>query len=654
MPDSKRVLMVCPPWQSPVLPSLAIATLRPILDAAGIACDELHSSTLYPITPSISHRTFLARVSGFLFGSLLVDSGFDRDRLIARVTGVCRRDQDLGGMLDLDPEHESSFGPVVAFDLARGFKAAQDCIDRCMERILAHDYDVIGMSVTFEVQIPAALVMAKKIKALRPEVKVIMGGAACAGEQGDGILTSFDVLDAVCRSEGEAVIVPLIRAMRGELPLDSVPGIAYRRPDGTVARTASPPLLMDLDELPMPAFADFFEQYGRSAWAEHAAPHLTFETSRGCWYGEKQLCSFCGLNGEGLAYRRKSPERAFREIRSLYQDYPGSGYLEATDNILDMGYIKELMPRLAQLPQDPKRPLELFFEIKSNLRRDQVHALVLGHVVAVQPGIESFSDGVLDLMNKGCTGAGQVQFLKWIDEAGIKPTYNILLRNPGEKAEWYREMEELVPYLEHLAPPTGMSPMNLERFSPYHTNQDLYGIKNVRPRPYYADLYPHCQIDERVAYTFDFDHEMLHDAELLAAHRSFTKRVVAWQENWKPGTLLYIDKGETVELHDRRHGKKRMYELRGVAADVFRYLNSARKPASLKQQFADVDPALIDCLVDVWRRRRWVCFVSGRLLAVVPEFFPDGLAKAQPPKPRPVARPAARPREQPGISAEMR
>ena len=596
MAQPERLLLVCPPWRPPVLPSLGIATLRPIVDAAGIACDELHCATLFPLYPSLGEQTFLEWAAAFLFGAL-IHPELGGERLAARIPDADER--------------------------ARGLAAARTCLDRCVDQILARDHDIIAMSVTFETQMPAALALAHRVKARRPRTRIIAGGAACAGEQADGVLASFPVLDVVCGSEGEAVIVPLVRALRGELPLAEVPGIAYRLDDGAPARTASPPLLMDLDTLPVPDFSGFIEQYEKSEWRSLSAPHLTFETSRGCWYGEKNLCTFCGLNGEGLAYRRKSPARAFDEIERLYRSYPSSGYMEATDNILDLGYLKEVMPRLAELPMEPERPLRLFFEIKSNLRREQVHMLARGHVSAVQPGIESFSDGVLELMTKGCTGANQVQFLKWIDEAGIKPTYNILVRNPGEQAAWYREMEALLPFISHLTPPTGLSAMHLERFSPYHMHPESYGISNVRPRAYYADLYPGHVVDERATYMFDYDHAMLDDDELRQARHSFSRQVEAWQEHWRPHTLFYLDRGEALEVHDRRHLLTRTVELRGAAAELFRYLGSARKPASLRQHFSALQPAFVECLLAVWRRRRWLCELSGRILIVVPEHMSD-------------------------------
>jgi len=47
--------------------------------------------------------------------------------------------------------------------------------------------------------------------------------------------------------------------------------------------------------------------------------------------------------------------------------------------------------------------LQLFYEVKVNLRYDQLAMLRAGGVRAIQPGIESLSNQVLRLMKKGCT-----------------------------------------------------------------------------------------------------------------------------------------------------------------------------------------------------------------------------------------------------------
>jgi magnesium-protoporphyrin IX monomethyl ester (oxidative) cyclase len=68
-----------------------------------------------------------------------------------------------------------------------------------------------------------------------------------------------------------------------------------QRPDG-----------QDLDGLPYPTFDDYFAQLRTTSFAKRVLPALVMETSRGCWWGAKHHCTFCGLNAEGMAFRSKS------------------------------------------------------------------------------------------------------------------------------------------------------------------------------------------------------------------------------------------------------------------------------------------------------------------------------------------------------------
>src|SRR3954465_271775 len=43
-------------------------------------------------------------------------------------------------------------------------------------------------------------------------------------------------------------------------------------------------------------------------------PLMLIETARGCWWGAKNHCTFCGLNGETMGFRAKSADRVMTEI----------------------------------------------------------------------------------------------------------------------------------------------------------------------------------------------------------------------------------------------------------------------------------------------------------------------------------------------------
>lgn len=624
-----KVLLISPPWRQPSNSSLALGTLRPILEKAGIATENLYGNLLFPLTPSAG---VLESWASWLFLPCLYPQ-VSRQQAVQAMMRQLLDDYNMQGARF--PRYQVSYADlgmdasVIYAQAMDNMARAEQCIERCVQKAANAEYDIVGLSATFETQLPAALAIARCLRALRPDVRLIIGGAACFEVQGDGLAASFPELDAVCHSEGEEVIVPLIRALRGQQPLAGVPGIVYRDPDapGGLRRTPAPVLLRDMDQLPIPVYDDFLEQFAQSEWSAAPGdlrdPQLFFETSRGCWWGQKHLCSFCGLNADGLIYRKKSAGRVYDEISHLYHRYPQVRYFQATDNILDMGFLKDPLPRLAPLAQDPQRPLKMFFEAKSNLRPDQVCVLAKGGITSVQPGIESFSDAILERMDKGATGLSQIQFLKNAYESGINPVYNILIRNPGDRPEDYQEMLDLLPFIEHLPPPMAIVACLLERFSPYHKAPDRYGIRQVRPKAYYRDLYPDPQVDlERIAYIFEYDHDMLRDDALWQAQRAFVARAVAWTEHWQPGTASYVEHEGSILIQDGRPGAAVSETLlSGAAARVFRYLERVRVFSHIEQHFASLDRGMLQSLLATWLHRRWIVRDRrDRYLSVLPRF----------------------------------
>ena len=84
--------------------------------------------------------------------------------------------------------------------------------------------------------------------------------------------------------------------------------------------------------------------------------------------------------------------------------------------------------------------MSLFYEVKANLRLQQVALLAAAGIDRIQPGIESLSDHVLKLMRKGTTALQNVQLLKWCREHGVKAEWNVLYGFPGELPEDYEAM----------------------------------------------------------------------------------------------------------------------------------------------------------------------------------------------------------------------
>ena len=135
-------------------------------------------------------------------------------------------------------------------------------------------------------------------------------------------------------------------------------GVLERGRAETLARSDA---IMDMDALPYPEFDGYFADLAATSLAGAFDPHLVFETSRGCWWGAKHHCTFCGLNGDTMAFRSKAPGRAFAEIKHLKEQYRVKK-LGCVDNILRHGkkelpqhkYVKRRAEQIAK-PQRTKR-----------------------------------------------------------------------------------------------------------------------------------------------------------------------------------------------------------------------------------------------------------------------------------------------------------
>jgi ribosomal peptide maturation radical SAM protein 1 len=478
----------------------------------------------------------------------------------------------------------------------------------CVGRLVEHGaLRVVGFSCTF-FQTVASLALGRLIKELYPQVKVVYGGACFHGEMGEELMAKVPWIDAVSLGEAEDVIVPLFRALLdGRAPAD-LQGVLYRDDAGPV-RAGPPPRSVPrevLDDSPPPDFDDFFADARRLGFGD--APSwqqrllLPFESARGCWWGQKHHCTFCGLNAQGMDYRARSADKVYAEIRWLCERYP-THRLQASDNILAMGYFHDLLPRLRDEP--PAADLELFYSCKANMNRQQIKAMADARIRYVQPGIESLSDHLLQLMRKGVTALQNVFFLRCCREHGVQVFWNNLIRIPGERPEDYARMAAWIPMLHHLRPPFGGAPMvEVHRFSPYFFERERYNCE-LRPRPWYAGLFPAERVElHRVAYYFDATWKDVADEECYDATIAATlewSRI--WREDAELPRLVQRATAEGLEIEDTRQGERRLWRLSPIEALVYRAIDAPTKASSLPKALAgtlaaDLEAPALQAILD--------------------------------------------------------
>jgi ribosomal peptide maturation radical SAM protein 1 len=461
---------------------------------------------------------------------------------------------------------------------------AESFLKHCLEDLDWGAYDVVGFSSSFQ-QHNASLALAKRVKQRWPEKKNIFGGSNVEGVMGVELLRTFDFVDYACLGEGDALLPEFVRRLRAGQVLEDIPGLALRR-DGRVCAT-DPRLatVLDLDGLPYPDYDDFFVQhqalFGTNGWPGS----LCFETSRGCWWGERQQCAWCGFNGCSIGYRSKSPQRALDEIEHLAQRYDAR-LLRATDSVAprDLG---ALLPTLqARSPH-----LHLFYYLRATVGKERLAQMKRAGVDLVAIGIENLSTPILRLMGKGTTALINIQALKWCRELGIRVGWNLLLGVSFEEQSEYQRMAHLVPSLTHLTPPGNCGYVRLHRFSPYFHKPARYGLANVRPTATYAHVCPGVPEAalRNLAYVFDFDYA---DGRDPATYTTPTVQAVeAWREAAPTSLLAYVDDGERLRLFDTRPvARERVRALAGLERPLYLACDRQQSLKRLGRRFAGVEP----------------------------------------------------------------
>lgn len=501
------VVLCVAPVLSVLRPALGPSTLKAALEDAGIASEVLYLNLHFAEACGVETNEWLAEdmpthllVGDWLFAHLL--SG-------PEPAGAAAHAQTLR-------EHA---GPARWRELLHLRARSEDFITRLARHIQARGAAVVGFSSMFQ-QTAASLALAAQLKRRVPDTHVCFGGANCHGPMGPALLRRYGQIDSVFTGNAEAVFAEFARGLLGGQPRP-VSG-AVLRSCSEAARPAPP---ARLDQAPVPDHSDYFRFLRGSALGAQLRPAVPFESSRGCWWGQKHHCTFCGLNSDSMAFNAKPAPRVLAELAQLAQRH-GVARFCAADNIMALEHIEQVFGVL----EGRRTDWRFFYEIKSNLSEARLRTLARGGVTWVQPGIESLDDRVLQIMRKGVTALANIRLLRNCTELGIGAVWNILYGFPHEPADAYARMARLLPLLQHLRPPTSCSRIRIDRFSPNYEQSAAMGFSQVKPAPAYAALYGEDTAWlEQVAYFFEGAPPQGEQFGYVDALRA---AVQVWRDSW--------------------------------------------------------------------------------------------------------------------------
>lgn len=603
-----RIALVVMPWFDVETPPLGVASLKAYLKPRGFQADVLTLNVVMAervgsLAPLMTDTTRTVWPDWF-FGYHLFGPGGLRE-VEGELSDVAQEPsfQDFLRRTRLPLERLEALlkEDVPAF------------LDQCVVGVPWERYDVIGFS-SIMCSHAACLALARRLKERFPDKLIVFGGSNLEGEMGPATLQACEWVDAVISGEGEESFAQALERLRDGKPLDGVPGLSVRRDGRVVSWEPGPPL--DLNALPTPDHDEYFAALRGSSVAGWIKPRVTFEGSRGCWWGAKQHCTFCGLNGAVLTSRVKSSELVLRDLVELQRRH-GALDFQSTDNILAVEHLKTLLPALKRLREEEGVDLSIMFEVKSNLTRQQIDLLADAGCDRLQPGIESLDSAILKLMRKGVREIQNLQTLKFASERGMIVYWNYLYGFPGEDPAAYARMAKQALSLTHLVPATGVFPIRPDRFSPHQTRPQDWGLE--RPRPYraYERIFPASRFDlMRAAYFFDFAPRPGDDAPAKYA-APLAAAVDHWQSVWSTTFFAYRQGQGFVDLFDSRplktgaRGEFLETRLEGFDAFAFRFFRSFSPFSRLRQAAREAKawPG------DAPARKRLDSLVEARVLA---------------------------------------
>jgi radical SAM superfamily enzyme YgiQ (UPF0313 family) len=290
-----------------------------------------------------------------------------------------------------------------------------------------HMPDLVGISAPFSGNVYGAFQMAAEVRRFRPEIRVALGGGFANTSLRD--LTEpevFDWFDYVTLDDGEEPLLALVRHLQGKLPETGLVRTKHRVSGSVVtrqglgtakelgfsagARTGGP----DYAGLPLGdylATCEMLNPMGR-LWSDTRWNKLI--VAHGCYW---RKCSFCDITLDYVArYEAGEPVHLVQQIESVIKQTGQTGF-----HFVDEAAPPTVLARMAKELRDRKLSITWWGNVRFDkaFNRKMVELLADSGCIAVTGGLETASDRLLKMMNKGVSVAQVARVTKNFSDVGI-------------------------------------------------------------------------------------------------------------------------------------------------------------------------------------------------------------------------------------------
>lgn len=250
--------------------------------------------------------------------------------------------------------------------------------------------------------------------------------------------------DAVVVGEGEVALEQLLRFSSNRSVWTEIGGLIFRSEDGRIVRTASAPLIKNLDAQPWPDRERIDMSKYLSTWRTfHGKGSVSLITARGCPY----RCAWCSHSVYGTTHRRRSPSAVVAEIQWIAERYnPEMLWLADDVFTIHHGWLFEFATEMK------RKGLSIPFECitrADRMNEEVAETLAELRCFRVWIGSESGSQRLLDSMQRGVSVQQVYSAIRSCKSVGIQTGMFLMWGYEGEELE---DVERTVAHAKQCQP----------------------------------------------------------------------------------------------------------------------------------------------------------------------------------------------------------
>lgn len=281
----------------------------------------------------------------------------------------------------------------------------------------------VGISVPMGPQLMPSLLLAQHIRAIRPDIMILMGGptlSLMAEEDIALLLRNFPAIDALVRYDGELPLSGLVEQKRkGIWNPKLIPNISYST-HGEVTHNAPAPGL-SLNNLP-------FAEYDHALLNTLVNPQIGVIQARGCYWGKCAYCDYVELYDGSPSFRSRSTPHVLQEMKRQIEVH-GVRQFSLITEALPPGFARRLSNALIQ--EELHIKWHTFAMVDGRFSTDILEKMALAGCQNLVVGVENMNSRVLKFVRKAATQEDNIQFFIRTKTSGIGLIVNLIPNLPS-------------------------------------------------------------------------------------------------------------------------------------------------------------------------------------------------------------------------------